>query len=106
MTEDLAKHGLYFDYLYNLRVLDPNIASETSDLKEKSGEYIDSKNSVLVLLFFFIHILDEKLNSLSLPLAQSCKSLEKSLMNSLVLRRRLLVMLSKKRVMRLLLKIY
>lgn len=44
MTEDLAKHGLYFDYLYNLRVLDPNIASETSDLKEKSGEYIESKS--------------------------------------------------------------
>lgn len=43
MTEDLAKHGLYFDYLYNLRVLDPNISSETTDLKEKSGEYTESK---------------------------------------------------------------
>lgn len=43
MTEELAKHGLFFDYLYNLRVLDPNIASETSDLKEKSGEYTESK---------------------------------------------------------------
>lgn len=46
MTEDLAKHGLYFDYLYNLRVLDPNIAGETSDLKEKSGEYTESKGDV------------------------------------------------------------
>lgn len=44
MTEELAKNGLFFDYLYNLRVLDPNIASETSDLKDKSGEYTDSKN--------------------------------------------------------------
>lgn len=43
MTEELAKHGLFFDYLYNLRVLEPNIASDTSDLKEKSGEYTESK---------------------------------------------------------------
>lgn len=43
MTEELTKHGLYFDYLYNLRVLDPNISSETSDLKEKCGEYTESK---------------------------------------------------------------
>lgn len=42
MTEELTKHGLYFDYLYNLRVLDPNISSETSDLKEKCGEYTES----------------------------------------------------------------
>lgn len=43
MTEDLAKNGLFFDYLYNLRVLDPNIAGETTDLKDKSGEYTESK---------------------------------------------------------------
>lgn len=43
MTEELSKNGLYFDYLYNLRVLDPNIASDTSDLKEKSGEYNESE---------------------------------------------------------------
>lgn len=54
MTEDLAKHGLYFDYLYNLRVLDPNIASETSDLKEKSGEYIDSKTHFCCLHLFIL----------------------------------------------------
>lgn len=42
MNEDLSKHGLFFDYLYNLRVLDPNIAGETTDLKEKSGEYTES----------------------------------------------------------------
>lgn len=43
MTEELAKHGLFFDYLYNLRVLEPNIASDTLDLKEKCGEYTESK---------------------------------------------------------------
>lgn len=35
MNDDLSKHGLFFDYLYNLRVLDPSIAGETTDLKEK-----------------------------------------------------------------------
>lgn len=42
MNEDLSKHGLFFDYLYNLRVLDPSIAGETTDLKEKSGDYTQS----------------------------------------------------------------
>lgn len=43
MTEELAKHGLFFDYLYNLRVLEPTVSSETSDLKEQSGDYTESK---------------------------------------------------------------
>lgn len=43
MAEDLAKYGLYFDYLYNLRVLDPEVSNDTNDLKEKTGEYADSK---------------------------------------------------------------
>lgn len=42
MNDDLSKHGLFFDYLYNLRVLDPSIAGETTDLKEKSGDYTQS----------------------------------------------------------------
>ena len=50
MTEELAKNGLFFDYLYNLRVLDPNIAGETTDLKDKTGEYTESKRK---LHFFF-----------------------------------------------------
>lgn len=45
MTDELGRNGLYFDYLYNLRVLDPNVSSETSELKEKSGDYIDSKHN-------------------------------------------------------------
>lgn len=42
MSDELSKHGLFFDYLYNLRVLDPNVSNETADLKEKSGEYCES----------------------------------------------------------------
>lgn len=61
MTEELAKHGLFFDYLYNLRVLEPNIAGDTSDLKEKSGEYTESKqfsdmNSVLMRVDWFYRL--------------------------------------------------
>lgn len=43
MPDELSKHGLFFDYLYNLRVLDPKVSNETADLKEKSGEYSESK---------------------------------------------------------------
>lgn len=43
MDEELSKYGLFFDYLYNLRVLNPDIFDETSDLKQKSGDYIESK---------------------------------------------------------------
>lgn len=42
MADELAKNNLFFDYLYNLRLLDPDLSAETNDLKEKSAEYIDS----------------------------------------------------------------
>lgn len=48
-TDELSKHGLFFDYLYNLRVLDPNVSNETAELKEKSGEYSESKELTLNL---------------------------------------------------------
>lgn len=57
MNEELAKHGLYFDYLYNLRVLDPNIASDTSDLKEKSGDYIESKLKSYTFIHDLLHFI-------------------------------------------------
>lgn len=51
MTDDLSKHGLFFDYLYNLRVLDPSVSGDTSELKEKSGDYTDSKQNISTLYF-------------------------------------------------------
>lgn len=44
MANELAKHNLFFDYLYNLRLLDPQLSTETTELKEKCVEYTDSKN--------------------------------------------------------------
>lgn len=52
MDEELSKYGLFFDYLYNLRVLNPDVFDETSDLKQKSGDYIESK---LVCRLVFDH---------------------------------------------------
>lgn len=43
MNDELSQHGLFFDYLYNIRVLNPNVVNETEELKEKSGEYSESK---------------------------------------------------------------
>lgn len=66
MTEELAKHGIFFDYLYNLRVIDPNVSSDTSDLKDKSGDYTESKQQLIfrisscsnfsIEFFFFFRI--------------------------------------------------
>lgn len=43
MAEELTKNNLFFDYLYNLRLVDPELSAETNDLKEKSAEYTDSE---------------------------------------------------------------
>lgn len=43
MTDDLAKSGLYIDDFYNIRVLDPDVANETSDLKEECANFGESK---------------------------------------------------------------
>lgn len=51
MAEDLASHGLYFDDMYALRVLDPDVASETTDLKDECSGYTESK-CLTIFLFF------------------------------------------------------
>lgn len=43
MADELAKHNLFFDYLYNLRLLDPQLSTETNELKEKCEEYTESE---------------------------------------------------------------
>ncbi|XP_030387067.1 intraflagellar transport protein 20 homolog [Scaptodrosophila lebanonensis] len=39
MSEELQKAGLYIDDIYRLRVQDPRIANETSELREECLEY-------------------------------------------------------------------
>lgn len=43
MAEELKKQGLFVDESYVLRVLEPNIAKDTQDLKEENEVFLDSK---------------------------------------------------------------
>lgn len=41
MSDDLSNRGIYFDDVYVLRVLDPEITTETHDLRGASSEYVE-----------------------------------------------------------------
>lgn len=46
MAELLSKHGLYFDELNKIRVLDPQVANKTSKLKEECKLFVESGQSI------------------------------------------------------------
>lgn len=41
--EALARAGLHFDELNKIRVLEPDVAQQTVELKEECKEFVDSK---------------------------------------------------------------
>lgn len=43
MAEELVRSGLYFDDFYSLRVLDPEISSQTVELKDECENFDESK---------------------------------------------------------------
>lgn len=43
-TDPLAEAGFHFDDLNKLRVLDPEVANKTSELKEECKDFVDSKD--------------------------------------------------------------
>lgn len=43
MAEELKKQGLFVDESYVLRVLEPNVAKETQDLKEENEVFLESE---------------------------------------------------------------
>jgi intraflagellar transport protein 20 len=43
MAEELKKQGLFVDESYVLRVLEPNVAKDTQDLKEENEVFLESK---------------------------------------------------------------
>lgn len=43
MADEITKHGLFYDDLYALRVLEPEVATETQDLVDECGGYADSE---------------------------------------------------------------
>lgn len=51
MSDDLSNRGIYFDDVYVLRVLDPEITTETHDLRSESSEYVERES------FWDVHIL-------------------------------------------------
>lgn len=43
--ESLAAAGLYIDELNKIRVLEPEVAQQTAELKDECKEFVDSKSS-------------------------------------------------------------
>jgi len=41
--EALSRAGLHFDELNKIRVLEPEVQAQTSELKEECKEFVDSK---------------------------------------------------------------
>lgn len=54
MADDLKKHGLFVDESYMLRVLEPQIAKDTQDLKDENEVFLDSKQKNLIGLKRYI----------------------------------------------------
>lgn len=50
MTDEIAKYGLFYDDLYSLRVLEPEVATETQDLVEECSGYAESMCLFLTIL--------------------------------------------------------
>lgn len=44
--EALAKAGLHFDELNKIRVLEPEVAQQTRELKEECKDFVDSKETL------------------------------------------------------------
>lgn len=47
--EALARAGLHFDELNKIRVLEPEVAQQTVELKEECKDFVDSKMRVIFL---------------------------------------------------------
>merc|ERR1712038_239698 len=59
MADDaLAKAGLHFDELNKIRVLEPEVASQTSELKEECKEFLDKMVEFQKIVGTFITLVD------------------------------------------------
>ncbi|XP_055697039.1 intraflagellar transport protein 20 homolog [Phlebotomus papatasi] len=59
MSEELAKVGLYIDDLYLLRVIEPEIANETNDLRHDCTSYSDKLQDFQTLIQSFIRVAED-----------------------------------------------
>lgn len=47
--EALARSGLHFDELNKIRVLEPEVAQQTKELKEECKEFVDSTYMIMFI---------------------------------------------------------
>lgn len=48
----LARAGLYFDELNKIRVLEPEVAQQTTELRDECRGFVDSKLFVIIQIVF------------------------------------------------------
>jgi len=56
--EALARAGLHFDELNKIRVLEPEVATQTSELKEECKEFLDKMTEFQKIVGTFIALTD------------------------------------------------
>ncbi|XP_055373965.1 intraflagellar transport protein 20 homolog [Condylostylus longicornis] len=54
MADELLKAGLYIDDIYLLRIVDPKIAIERNELRDKCNEYVEKLQSFKILATDFV----------------------------------------------------
>ena len=57
--EDLNSRGLHFDEFQKMRVLDPELASTTKDLKEECGTFLENMSDFRKMSDGFIAFSDQ-----------------------------------------------
>ncbi|XP_069695064.1 intraflagellar transport protein 20 homolog [Periplaneta americana] len=58
MADALAKSGLYFDELSKIRVLEPEVAQETNELKEECRDFVEKISEFQKIADGFILMVD------------------------------------------------
>ncbi|XP_022918193.1 intraflagellar transport protein 20 homolog [Onthophagus taurus] len=59
MSEPLKKVGIYFDEVDKVRILDPNVAKETNDLKDECRAYVEKIDEFQKLSNGFISLVEK-----------------------------------------------
>uniref|UniRef100_A0A170ZTS3 Intraflagellar transport protein 20-like protein n=1 Tax=Triatoma infestans TaxID=30076 RepID=A0A170ZTS3_TRIIF len=62
MSDPLAKVGLHFDELNKVRIIEPEVASKTSLLKEECNEFVHSLEAFKDISNGFIKLIDSLAN--------------------------------------------
>ncbi|XP_062550911.1 intraflagellar transport protein 20 homolog [Armigeres subalbatus] len=58
MSDEFGKSGLYIDDLYTLRVIDPDVANDTNELKDECEQFTDSLAAFRHIIEQFVSIVE------------------------------------------------